>query len=477
MSTPNKSYLKVSNDLYIDLEKAIKESEDTSNKYIKKFSKKLRLFKAKPTKYIKRIPKASGKGYTYIYKEEGGKKGGLLSGILSFFGLKDEKQVKEKIKSEYNKNKDKLEGISQDTFASHLNEYLSNKDKWDKKLSGKEKKAPAKKAPTKKVDKKTGKIVKKDKTVGFDLSVMRTIAGIYGKDKEKEEKKDKFSQDGKLFESDGKTELKVYNKTTADLIVKKYKQEGIDLKPVRDRTGDYSFEKIQKDDKKTVMSEKKESVSDILKTQKYDNPKYKQANAADLLGNRFSMNKDNIFNWAEKHNLKLIDFIGRITPEKFIDAVSNDKKINPMTKEEYKKSKNKEKQETLTEKEERLRKEKEKRDKKPKKLQKAKKPAPVGTVSGKYKKTADGKWVRIKEDGKKPKTTDGKEEENGKKPEEKPKVKKEHKGIIKNALKRVANILADALSGRDVVQPTGEAVEQAGESAKSKTPIKKEEKK
>jgi hypothetical protein len=132
------------------------------------------------------------------------------------------------------------------------------------------------------------------------------------------------------------------------------------------------------------------------------------------------------------------------------------------------------KQETLTEKEERKRKEREKYKKE--KLQKAKKPVPVGTVSGKYKKIANGKWVRITEgkDSKKKPKNDKKTGDKVSKNDKKPKLDEKNKGKIRNALKKFANILAEALSGKDVVQPTGEAVEQAGESTKKK--VKKEEK-
>jgi len=99
-------------------------------------------------------------------------------------------------------------------------------------------------------------------------------------------------------------------------------------------------------------------------------------------------------------------------------------------------------------------------------LEKAKK-MPIGTVNKKgYKKVAEGKWVKEKGKGEgKPdeKKKPGKDE---KKPAEKGGLDEEKRGILKSALKKVANILAEALSGRGPVGPAGEAVEQAGENVK-----------
>jgi outer membrane protein OmpA-like peptidoglycan-associated protein len=112
--------------------------------------------------------------------------------------------------------------------------------------------------------------------------------------------------------------------------------------------------------------------------------------------------------------------------------------------------------------------------------------APVGTLSpdGTRKKMADGKWLPVPGAKRKAaldvsvntKTKTGtatekkKDQQPVKKEPEKTVEKKvltdENKSTIKNTLKKVASILADALSGRDTVTPTGQAVEQAGETMK-----------
>lgn len=160
----------------------------------------IKMEKAKTHKYIKRINHPSGKGYLYFYnqkqlkdyKEKGilpeKKSGGLLQGIMNFFGIKDEKKAQEKVKSEYESHRKELTGVSIDSFTDHLNEYLSNKDKWDKRLSGEKKTSQSVSGEKKTVtrDKKTG-AVKSVSGKKFNLSVMRVVAGIYGGGKELEE--------------------------------------------------------------------------------------------------------------------------------------------------------------------------------------------------------------------------------------------------------------------------------------------------
>lgn len=122
----------------------------------------LSLQKARPTKYISK-KKVKGKWeYTSDTKES--KSGGVIDAILSFFGVKDKKQAQEKAKEIYTENKSSLGGIDFKTFTNYLGEYLANKDKWDKKLSGKKDKGKIVK------DKKTGEL--KRKPSGDKSSVM-----------------------------------------------------------------------------------------------------------------------------------------------------------------------------------------------------------------------------------------------------------------------------------------------------------------
>jgi len=111
-------------------------------------------------------------------------------------------------------------------------------------------------------------------------------------------------------------------------------------------------------------------------------------------------------------------------------------------------------------------------------LEKAKK-MPIGTVSNGRKKVAEGKWVPATEGKGKKEKPKFEEKKSESKPgtEKKSKLSDENKTTIRTALKKFANILAEALSGKDVVQPTGQAVEEAGEAArvKKKTTTKKPE--
>lgn len=108
-------------------------------------------------------------------------------------------------------------------------------------------------------------------------------------------------------------------------------------------------------------------------------------------------------------------------------------------------------------------------------LQKAKK-MPIGTVSKGKKKVAEGKWVLVKPDDNKNKEDEDKKKVKSEKekPEEFSGDKDSKMEKIKIALKKMANILAEALSGQGVNQPTGESVEQVGENLKQKKKTKKQ---
>lgn len=174
------------------------------------------LEKARITKYIKRVPKPSGKGYYYFYnrqqikdyKEKGivpkqkeGEHTTARTGIMAayealadffgFAGSSDEGKFRTKIQEEHTKHKSKLEGIDVSDFARYSNEYLTNKDKWDKKLSA-EKKESSPKAGEHKAEKKEPAGEKKESSggSGFKLSIMRTIAGLYGNSVKSDKKVD-----------------------------------------------------------------------------------------------------------------------------------------------------------------------------------------------------------------------------------------------------------------------------------------------
>lgn len=81
-------------------------------------------------KYIRRIPKNTGKGYNYIYPKDFKNP---LKSLTSIFGIKEEKitdaYVRNNIQSAY--------GVTKNEFGAHILEYLSNKKVWDKFFSDK----------------------------------------------------------------------------------------------------------------------------------------------------------------------------------------------------------------------------------------------------------------------------------------------------------------------------------------------------
>jgi superfamily II DNA or RNA helicase len=97
---------------------------------------------------------------------------------------------------------------------------------------------------------------------------------------------------------------------------------------------------------------------------------------------------------------------------------------------------------------------------------------PVGTVSGQYKKVGEGKWVKVTD--KKEKKNNIEEKKDSKDIETKSSPVKEK---MRSILKKFAGILADALSGKDVVDPSARSVEEVGEDIKRKSLIKKQQKK
>jgi len=84
---------------------------------------------------------------------------------------------------------------------------------------------------------------------------------------------------------------------------------------------------------------------------------------------------------------------------------------------------------------------------------------------------AGGGYKYIYKEKEKSSKSDEKKPKEDKEPENKPKLNEKNKGLIKNVLKKVANILAETLSGKDVLSPVGSEIEQVGESI---TPKKKE---
>ena len=203
--------------------------------------------KARVTKYIKRVPKPSGKGYYYFYtkqqfqeykdkgivpKEEKGDS--ALQKIFKFLGVDNWMDGSKKIGQIYEDNKNSLLNgdIDKKTFAEYSVEYLQNKEKWDKKLSG-EKKEKSESKP-KSEQPKSEKTEKKESTgKKWNMSIMKTIAGIYGGGKEKSgsEKFKEAAEESKENIQNAKSQ-KVVNFKGDDTdyhVVDSWEQDGIKL--------------------------------------------------------------------------------------------------------------------------------------------------------------------------------------------------------------------------------------------------------
>ena len=182
--------------------------------------------KARQHKYIKRIPKPTGKGYYYFYNEQQLKdyreKGivpgesvvekvkSVLSGIMNFFKCKDEKEAKEKGAAEYEKHKDEFKGVGVDAFIDHLNEYLTNKAKWDARLNKKPSGEKKESGPKTGEAKSTGGGSVSVGAKKYNLSIMKKIAGIYGGLKAvnaMNDKNSKWKEEDKKFTDEEKKQV------------------------------------------------------------------------------------------------------------------------------------------------------------------------------------------------------------------------------------------------------------------------------
>lgn len=76
-------------------------------------------------KYIRKVPKSSGKGYNYFYPKDFAKP---FKALLSFFGMKEDKVDK----AYTDNNIQQAYGVSKQGFAQHVLEYLTNRKTWNK---------------------------------------------------------------------------------------------------------------------------------------------------------------------------------------------------------------------------------------------------------------------------------------------------------------------------------------------------------
>ncbi|MGI5085846.1 LPD1 domain-containing protein [Treponema putidum] len=104
-------------------------------------------------KYLRKIPKKSGKGYWYIYTETFKKPLQFLQQVFNI--------SKERINKEFEENNiEKEYGVDKQTYSAHVLEYLTNKLKWDNLFSKNEKREQYKKA----VNTKRTKTTQSEKT-------------------------------------------------------------------------------------------------------------------------------------------------------------------------------------------------------------------------------------------------------------------------------------------------------------------------
>lgn len=230
--------------------------------------------KARPTKYIKRVPKPSGKGYYYFYtreqikdyKEKGivpkeEKGGNFWDKVKSFFGANADEKV--------NKLHEIVSGagisVTKDSLAEHLAEYLNNKDKWDSKFRGekKEKGEPKPKTETAKSEKKESGAKKEGSK--WNNNLMKFFSNQYGligtikrEDVKKEKEPESFQLDIKKIKS---------NK-----LPKEIKEKGIDSKEYKEWIKKH-WSKQPEGSQKSLKSKPlaKEEIESYLYTEKEQN--------------------------------------------------------------------------------------------------------------------------------------------------------------------------------------------------------------
>lgn len=134
------------------------------------------------TKLVKKIiVNAKGQQQTVYVKPEGAKTE-WLNKFMQFFSFKDSAQANRKLEADYKANSLDKKGVTWQQWKDHVSEYFNNKDKWDRFFN---KSTEQKKETAKKEEQKAKKSDKKPKTAVYKLSLMKFIAGMYGKAPEK----------------------------------------------------------------------------------------------------------------------------------------------------------------------------------------------------------------------------------------------------------------------------------------------------
>ena len=213
-------FIKVSEDVFIKLSKA-----DQTEICDKKIDSIYDMFKARVTKYIRRIPNPSGKGFIYFYNQadiDAYKKSGIIPGqkqkgswinaFMGIFGYKEKKEVEIKIKEDYKKEEVKEKfGLRLEGWNKHIAEYFSNKMKWDNLFNKKAKaqkevnsSTPAEKLKSMKKEQVSAeKISKEAKKGGFNTKAMYFIFNYYKKEEKINERISRDTKDGSKLPTGG----------------------------------------------------------------------------------------------------------------------------------------------------------------------------------------------------------------------------------------------------------------------------------
>jgi len=170
-------------------------------------SESLQKAKKDLTKLIKKVIINSKGVQQTVYTLPEGAKTEWLNKFMQFFNFKDSRQANQKLEADYKANNLDKKGVTWQQWKDHVSEYFNNKDKWDRFFN---KSTEQKKETAKKEEQKAKKSNKKPKTAVYKLSLMKFIAGMYGKapEKVKEDIKEKEREKRRLENKVSKEELK-----------------------------------------------------------------------------------------------------------------------------------------------------------------------------------------------------------------------------------------------------------------------------
>ncbi len=297
--------------------------------------------KARPTKYIKRVPKPSGKGYYYFYTkqqlkdfhekgikpEEKKESGSFWDKVKSFFGQNADEKV--------NKLHDMVSkqgiSVSKDSLAEHLAEYLSNKEKWDSKFRGekKEKSEAKPKAESAKSEKKESSAEKKEGGK-WNTNLMKFFSNQYGvigalaKEEVKKQSQDSESKSESKDNFDTMPEEKV---SSQDIIFTIKNLTGSQKTGNLDWTFDEDSKKIKAYHSITgsewgeINVETNEIIS--KKGEKKDLEKIYNEIKEKTIERKDKMNLDNLINYPIRNKESILKILERNKDKKWIQEYKN----------------------------------------------------------------------------------------------------------------------------------------------------------